>query len=60
MVWSQGALQILSSIAFEIVKDQREEKQKRIISTQFFPFQSFQDFENLEIDFGINLKKCFG
>ena len=37
-----------------------EEKQKRIIATQFFPFQIFQAFENLEIDFGINLNKCFG
>ena len=59
MVSNQGAFRILTSIVFEIVKSQREENQKRIISGQFFfIFKFFQAFGNLEMDFGINLSKC--
>ena len=36
MVSNQGTFSILSSIAFEIVKTRREEKQKGIILGQFF------------------------
>ena len=59
MLSNQGAVRIFSWIAFEIVKSEGEQKQKRIISGQFFSFSNFQTFENLEIDFGINLSNCF-
>ena len=36
MVKNQGAFRILLSIAFEIVKSPRQEKQKSMISCQFF------------------------
>ena len=38
MIWDQGAFWILSSIAFETVKSQREEQQNRMISGQSFSF----------------------
>ena len=41
MIWNQGAFWIFLSITFETVKSQREEKQKRIISGQFFSFSNF-------------------
>ena len=41
MIWDQGAFWILSSIAFETVKSQREEKQKRMISGKSFSFLNF-------------------
>ena len=50
---------ILSSIAFETVQIQREEKQKARFRENFFHLQIFQAFENLEIDFGLSFKKCF-
>ena len=41
MIWNQGAFWIFLSITFETVKSQREEKQKRMISGQFFSFSNF-------------------
>ena len=58
MLSNQGAFRIFAWIAFEIVKSEREQKQKRI-SGQFFSFSNFQTFENLETDFGINFNNCF-
>ena len=58
MVLNQGAFRILSSTAFDIVKSQREEKEKSIISGDFFFIFKFFA-ENLEVDFGINLNKYF-
>ena len=52
----------MSSIAFETVKRQTEEKQKGIISViffEFFFFQIFQTFENIETDVGINIRIFF-
>ena len=40
MVKNQGAFRILFSIAFEIVKSPRQEKQKSMISCQFFLFSN--------------------
>ena len=53
MFENQGAFRILSSIAFETVKS---ESQKSMILGQI---SNFSNFGNLEIDFGINLNKCF-
>ena len=58
MLSNQGAFRIFAWIAFEIVKSEREQKQKRI-SGQLFSFSNFQTFENLETDFGINFNNCF-
>ena len=41
---------ILSSMAYETVKNQREDKQTSMISGQFFYFNIFQTCGNLEID----------
>ena len=43
--------QILSSIAFENIKSQIEEKQKTQFVENYFHFQIFQTFGNLEIEF---------
>ena len=51
MVKNQGVSRILSSIAFETVKSLRQ---------AFFHFQIFETLEKLEIDFSINLNRCFG
>ena len=40
MVKNQGAFRILLSIDFEIVKSPRQEKQKSMISCQFFLFSN--------------------
>ena len=49
---------ILSSMAYETVKNQREEEQTSMISGQFFYFRIFETCGNLEIDLGINLNTC--
>ena len=46
----------MSSIAFETVKSQMEEKQKSMISGKRFSFSNIQTFGNLEIDFVPALK----
>ena len=51
---------ILSRITVETAYSQREENQtKAWFQGNFFHFQVFQTFANLEIDFGINLSKYF-
>ena len=50
----KGAFRIFPSIAFEIAKGQSEERQKNMISRQFFSFSSFRYF----LHFSINLSKC--
>ena len=60
MISNQGAFRILSSIAFETVKSQTEEKQKSMISAKrVFHFQIFETFGNSETYFGVTLKECF-
>ena len=49
----------MSSIAFETVKSQVEKLQKAKFWENFFLFQIFQTFGNLEIGFGIRLQKYF-
>ena len=44
MVLKQGTFQILPLTVFEIVKSQKEEKQRNIISGQFFSFSNFSGF----------------
>ena len=51
--------QILSLIAFEIVKSQREEKQKNIISRQFFSFSNFSSFRKFRYRLWYQLKQMF-
>ena len=45
MVWKQGTFLIWSSIVFENVKRQREEKQKIVIWGQFYIFKFFKLLE---------------
>ena len=45
MVWKQGTFLIWSSIVFENVKRQREEKQKIVIWGQFYIFKFFKLFK---------------
>ena len=47
MFQNQGAFQILSSVAFETVKSQTEEKQKAWFRENIFHFQIFEVFGNL-------------
>ena len=57
---SISAFQTLSSIAFETVKSQTKKKQRNHdFEKTFFHIQVAQTFENLEIDFGVGLKKMF-
>ena len=44
MVLKQGTFHILPLTVFEIVKSQKEEKQRNIISGQFFSFSNFSGF----------------
>ena len=45
--------------AYEIIKCQREGKRKSLILGQFFHFQIFETFGNLERNFCIKPNKCF-
>lgn len=49
----------LSSITFEIAKNQRGEKQKSMFQLKIFNIYIFETFEKIEIGFSINLNKCF-
>ena len=59
MIWDQGAFWILSSIAFETVKSQREEKQKRMISGKSFSFLNFWNISECGNKSWHQLKRMF-
>ena len=65
IIKNQDAFPILSSIAFETVESLRKEKPKSMISGKSSGFrENLWDFGkksigNLEMNFGINLNKCF-
>ena len=59
MVYNQDKFRFLPLVASEIVKDKRREKQKKtLFRDNFFYFQIFRTFGNLDIGFSIKLNKC--
>ena len=56
---NQGAFRILPWIAFETVKNQKEEKWKAWVRDNSSNFKIFETFGYFEIDFIINLNNCF-
>ena len=59
MVKNQGAFRILSSVALETVKIQWEEKQKSMISGQFFLISFFSNFWQFRNKFWCQVKQVF-